>query len=52
MMRHSSYLWAVTVCILAMLPFIGPCYLLAVPFGIWGLVALRRPEVRASFARA
>jgi hypothetical protein len=51
MMRRSSYLWAVTVCILALVPIIGPCYVLAMPFGIWGLIVLRRAEVRDSFAR-
>jgi hypothetical protein len=30
----------------------GPCYFLAVPFGLWGLLVLRRSEVRDSFARA
>ncbi len=52
MLRQGSYLWAVTTCILALIPFLGPCYLLAVPFGAWGLLLLRRPEVRDSFARA
>jgi hypothetical protein len=51
MLRRSSYLWAMTVCILAMIPFFGPCYFLAIPFGIWGLLILRRPEVRDSFAQ-
>jgi len=51
MLRRSSYLWAMTVCILALIPFIGPCYFLAIPFGLWGLLILRRPEVRYSFAR-
>jgi len=52
MMRQGSHLWAVTTCILALIPFLGPCYFLAVPFGIWGLMLLRRPEIRNSFARA
>jgi hypothetical protein len=52
MMRQGSYLWAVTTCILAMVPFVGPCYFLGIPLGIWGLLVLRRPEVRDAFARA
>ena len=50
-LRKGSYLWAVTTCILALIPGIGPCYLIAVPFGLWGLVLLRRPEIRDSFVR-
>jgi hypothetical protein len=52
MLRRTSYLWAVTVCVLALVPFVGPCYVFGIPFGIWGLLLLRRPEVRDSFARA
>jgi hypothetical protein len=51
MLRRGSYVWAVTVCILALIPFIGPCYFFAVPFGVWGLLILHRPDVRDSFAR-
>jgi len=51
MLRRGSYLWAVTICILAIVPVVGPCYFLAMPFGIWGLIVLRRPEVRSAFAR-
>jgi hypothetical protein len=49
MMRRGSYLWAMTTCVLALVPIIGPCYFLAMPFGIWGIIVLRRPQVRASF---
>lgn len=51
MLRRSSYLWATTICVLALVPVLGPCYFFAIPFGIWGLVVLRRPEVRDSFQR-
>jgi len=51
MMRQGSYMWAMTVCILAMIPFLGPCYFFAVPFGVWGLIVLRRPNVRESFSQ-
>lgn len=49
MLRRGSYVWAMTVSVLALVPFLGPCYLLAVPFGVWGIIVLRRPEVRESF---
>lgn len=51
MLRRGSYLWATTTCVLALVPFLGPCYFFAIPFGIWGLLILRRPHVRAAFAR-
>jgi hypothetical protein len=52
MLRMRSYTWAMTVCILAVIPVVGPCYILAVPAGIWGILVLRRPDVRKSFAEA
>jgi uncharacterized membrane protein len=51
MLRRGSYLWAMTVCILALVPILGPCYVAGIPFGLWGIIVLRRPEVRASFAK-
>lgn len=49
-MRHlESYRLAVTASILATLSCLSWWFLLAVPFGIWSLVVLRRVEVRDSF---
>lgn len=50
MMRQGSYMWAMTVCILAVIPLLGPCYFLGVPIGVWGILVLMRPAVRESFA--
>ena len=36
-------------CILAVIPCLGPCFVLGIPFGIWGLVALSDANVRAAF---
>lgn len=36
-------------CILAVIPCLGPCFLLGIPFGIWGLVVMNDPEVRRAF---
>jgi tRNA A-37 threonylcarbamoyl transferase component Bud32 len=48
MMRLRSYAIATTACIWAMMPWsLG--FLVGLPFGIWGLVVLRKPEVRAAF---
>jgi hypothetical protein len=50
MVRLKCYWCAVGACVLALVPFFGPCYVVAIPFGFWGLLALRDPEVRAAFA--
>lgn len=51
MLRQGSYVWAVSISCLALVPLLGPCYFLAIPIGIWALVVLRRPSVRDSFQR-
>jgi hypothetical protein len=48
MMQLKGYGLGVTACILSMIPCTG-CCLLGLPFGIWGLVMLNRPEVREGF---
>ena len=35
--------------ILAMIPCIGPCCLVGIPIGIWSLIVLMKPEVKAAF---
>ena len=35
--------------IVAIIPFLGPCCLLGIPFGIWALVVLNKPHVRSAF---
>jgi LSD1 subclass zinc finger protein len=48
MKKLSGFGLAMTACIVAMLPCNG-CCVLGLPFGIWGLVVLNRPEVKAAF---
>jgi hypothetical protein len=48
MKKLESIGLAMTACIVAMLPCNG-CCVLGLPFGIWGLVVLNRPEVKAAF---
>lgn len=36
--------------ILAMLPVTACCFLVGIPIGIWGLIVLAKPEVKAVFA--
>jgi predicted Zn finger-like uncharacterized protein len=44
----SSYGLAMTACIVSMLPC-HACCCLGLPFGIWGLVMLNKPEVKDAF---
>lgn len=38
-----------TACIIACIPCFGPCYLLGIPFGLWGLSKLNDPAVLERF---
>jgi hypothetical protein len=50
LLRLQSHTLALATCIVAMLPFtVGCCCLLGLPFGIWGLVMINKPEVRSQF---
>ena len=50
MLRLQSHALAMATCIIAMLPFtVGCCCLLGLPFGIWGLVVMNKPDVRSQF---
>ena len=49
MKNLSSYGYAMTACIVAMLPC-SLCCLLGLPFGIWGLVVINKPEVKDAFS--
>ena len=35
--------------IISVIPCCGPCYLIGIPFGIWALVVLGKPEVKSAF---
>jgi hypothetical protein len=48
LLRLRSYGLALTACILAMLPC-QCCCVLGLPFGIWGLVVMSKPEVKSAF---
>ncbi len=49
MKNLQSYGLAMTAAIISVIPCCGPCYCLGIPVGIWALITLRKPEVRASF---
>jgi hypothetical protein len=40
---------AIAASILAMIPCISPCCIVGLPIGIWCLVVLNKPEVKAAF---
>lgn len=51
MRRLQLYGLAVTASILAMLPC-HPGFIIGLPIGLWSLVVLSRPDVKAAFRRA
>ena len=50
MMKLESYSFAVAAALLSIIPCLSsPCIILGMPFGIWALVVLMDPRVKASF---
>jgi hypothetical protein len=49
MLRLSSYRDAFVAAVLSLIPVCSPCFVLGIPFGIWAIIILMRPEVRAKF---
>ena len=49
MKNLESYSFAMAASIIAMIPCIGPCCLLGIPFGIWSIVVLGDAQVKAAF---
>jgi hypothetical protein len=47
----QGYALSVVAAILAVIPCTSPCYMLGLPFGIWALVVLNDPLVKAAFRR-
>lgn len=45
----ENHQFAFTASILAMIPCISPCCLLGLPFGIWALVVISKPEIKSQF---
>jgi hypothetical protein len=46
----KNYSLARSAAIVAVIPLIGPCCVLGIPFGIWALVALGKPGVQEAFS--
>ncbi|NND99744.1 MAG: hypothetical protein HKN47_20690 [Pirellulaceae bacterium] len=49
MLRRKAYALAMSGAICGVVPICGPCLVLGIPFAIWALVLLNKPEVKASF---
>jgi hypothetical protein len=49
MKRLESHGLAMAASIVSMVPCISPCCLLGLPFGIWALTVLMKPEVKDAF---
>ncbi len=49
MQKLTSHGLALAVAIVAMIPCFSPCCFLGLPFGIWALVVLSKPEVKSQF---
>jgi hypothetical protein len=49
MQKLENHQLAFTASILAMVPCVSPCCFLGLPFGIWALVVLNKPEVKSQF---
>jgi hypothetical protein len=49
MQKLQNYQFALTASIVAMVPCISPCCIFGLPFGIWALVVLNKPEVKSQF---
>ncbi len=49
MLRVKNFPIAYTAAILSVIPCCSGCYFIGIPFGIWALVVLNRPDVKGSF---
>jgi hypothetical protein len=49
MKNLQSFQIAYSGSILAVIPCLGPCCILGIPFGIWAIVVLNKPHIRRAF---
>jgi hypothetical protein len=47
--KLQSYGLAMTAAVIAVIPCVSPCCVVGIPFGIWALIVLMKPEVKAAF---
>jgi hypothetical protein len=46
-LRGYGLAW--TAAVASVIPCCSPCYVLGIPFGIWAIILLQKPEVRSRF---
>jgi hypothetical protein len=51
MIRLRGYRSAFIAAIIALIPVCSPCFVLGIPFGIWAIVLLLKPEVKGRFTK-
>lgn len=51
MLRLKGYNSAMTAAIVAIIPICSPCFFLGIPFGIWAILLLRKPEIKQRFIK-
>ena len=49
MLKRKDYMLALAAAVIQIIPGAGFYYVVGIPFGIWALMVLRKPEVKASF---
>ncbi len=49
MQRLENYGMALAASIVAMVPCVSPCCIIGLPIGIWALIVLMKPEIKAAF---
>jgi hypothetical protein len=49
MQKLQKYNMAMAASVIAMIPCISPCCIIGLPIGIWAIVVLVKPEVKAAF---
>jgi hypothetical protein len=49
MKQLTNYRTAMAAAVVAMIPLVGPCCFLGIPFGIWAMIVLLKPHVRDAF---
>jgi predicted PurR-regulated permease PerM len=47
----KSYGWSMAASVLALIPVVNCCCVVTMPAGLWGLITLMNPDVKAAFAR-
>lgn len=52
MMRMRAYKFSIAAMVMQIIPCAGPCCILGIGVGIWGLVVLNRPDVKDGFELA